>query len=181
MMDVCLMSVPHTGTTFTEELLCDHGWCTGPLNEGTNGRTVMRGHFNNESHTIQARPLAKRMPLIISLRHPYLVEESWKRRGKEIGPMVEAFGRMMGFMEYSPVIMAVDSANRDGCLRQLSDVVGVELKTDWTPKRSISDTSEMSWRDCNPSQSVVRAAYQMRGLLVRYYGAGSVFDHGISQ
>jgi hypothetical protein len=109
-------------------------------------------------------------PLICPLRHPYLVEESWKRRGKEIAPMIEAFRLLYTYcIPRNPLIMAVDSVAREGCLKLLSAALDVELTTDWSPERSISGTYDLSFRDMNASDEVLELADEMAPLLSQYY------------
>lgn len=171
MEDVVILSVPHTGTTFTESLFKNIGFHDAPLNQRSDGKTVHRDHIHNDSRMIQGLQLVKQgLPLIVPLRHPYLTEESWKRRGKENIDMIHGFRNLMErLVPLDPYWMPVDSEKRAQCLEILNRGLGLEICTQWHPERSIGKTFDITWRDCSPSNEVIELAEEMQPLLEKFY------------
>lgn len=171
--DVLILSVPHTGTTFTEKLFKDIGYHDAPLNQHSDGRSIHRGHIHGDSQLIMGLALRRdrKLPLIVPLRHPFLTEESWKRRGKENINMIHGFRNLMDRLyPLDPYWMPVDSEKRAQCLEIINEGLDLELCTQWHPERSIGATFDMTWRDCEPSPEVMDLAESMKPLLEKFYG-----------
>lgn len=171
-MNVMVISVPHTGTTFTEELLRSNLRLhpTDCMERGEN--LIHREHTYNPDKVKLALNLLRDqpMPLVVPMRHPYLAEEAWKRRKYEVDRMVFAYRALCEhFLPKDPVIMAVDSPKREECLQALSEALGADLKTDWAPVRSVGKTYDMKWQDLTPSDEVKRLADDMQPFLERFY------------
>ena len=172
MNDVLILSVPHTGTTFTEKLFMSIGYHDAPLNQRGDGKSIHRSHIDNDSHLIQGLLLRKdeNLPLIVPLRHPFLTEESWRRRGKENEGMIHGFRNLMDRLyPLDPYWMPVDSEKRVQCLEILNQGLDLEIFTQWAPERSIGKTYDMTWRDCDPSSEVMELAQDMKPLLEIFY------------
>lgn len=170
--DVLILSVPHTGTTFTEKLFLDNGFHDAPLNQRSDGKSVHRGHIHSQSGLVQGLILARDLPLIVPLRHPYLTEESWRRRGKENHDMITGFRNLMERLyPLNPFWMPVDSPKRVECLEFMGKCMEIDFQTDWDPQRSIGATYDYTWEDMDPSPEVIDLAESMAPLLERFYAA----------
>jgi len=90
-MRIVTISVPHTGTWFTIRLFTalrmrETGLNASVLEDGV----IYHGHMQKGTQIGQALNLSKQMPLVCPLRHPYRVEESWRREGWDISEMIES-------------------------------------------------------------------------------------------
>ena len=170
-MNVCLISVPHTGTWFTIRLF------KGMLEDGLNparieDNTVYHGHMLKGGQVCAALRMAKDMPLVCPLRHPYRCEESWKRRKKDVSEMVECFRIYMDkFVPLNPYVMPVDSPRRDQCLRAMAAGLGMDLRADWgNVVNGKSGTHDLALSELSPSPAVVSLVKEMGPFLSRFYG-----------
>src|SRR5215471_3684235 len=96
--EICLISVPHNGTQFLRHELVKAGWADSCLfaQRRIPKPQLYLGHCVKAGQTMQAVELSRRMPVIMPLRHPYRVEESWKRRGYETqAELWQAYERML--------------------------------------------------------------------------------------
>lgn len=171
-MNVCIMSVPHTGTTFTEELLRKNLRLHPTDCQDRGENLIHREHTYNEDKIRLAIQLLNEqpMPLICPMRHPFVTEEAWKRRKYEVDRMVLAYRNLVKhFFPMKPLIMAVDSPKREECLEKLSEALKFDLKTDWKPERVVGKTHDLSWKDMTPSDEVKRLADEMGDFLGEYY------------
>jgi hypothetical protein len=118
----------------------------------------------------RALDLALEMPLIVPLRHPYRVEESWKRRGKSVAELVSCFDTLAEkFAPLRPCFMPVDSPRREEALQELSGELGVELSTDWAVVHGEAGTHSLALEDLSPSPPVVDLVARLAPLLSRFY------------
>lgn len=169
-----LLSVPHTGTYLTIRLFAACG-----LRESTlvparrEENTIYHGHMLKGTQVGMGMKLAQQMPLVCPLRHPYRVEESWKRRGKDVGEMAACFRIYMDkFLPLGPYIVPVDSPMRDEAIRRMSDGLGMELKPDWSVVvNGKCGTDSLSLSELSPSESVRQLVSEMNPFLARFYEA----------
>lgn len=172
-MNVCLMTVPHTGTTFLEAVLKKN---TGmfPTNldgdPGAERGCIYRSHTYDEGENRRALRLAQKMPLIVTLRHPFVTEEAWKRRKYEVDRMILAYRNLVKlFWPIKNYVFSVDSPRREELMETLGKGLGFELKTDWEPVRVVGKTHDLSWKDMTPSQPVRELAEEMNEILGEFY------------
>lgn len=112
----CLIaSIPHSGTRFTRNLLKAHGY-------------GMRGRRTFALHHFEWGALPSADVVVVPVRHPQRLMESWSKRGKPLAGLVPQIEAMLRTDAY---FLPVDSPHRDGYLAALSDALGVELSTDW--------------------------------------------------
>lgn len=170
-MNIVLISVPHTGTWFTIRLFTALRMAENNLVPARiEDNTVYHGHMLKGTQIGAALRLAKDMPLVCPLRHPYRCEESWKRRQKDVSEMVECFRLYMEkFVPLNPYIMPVDSPRREQCLRAMAAGLGLPLQTDWPVVNGKADTHELDLPELSPSPSVVSLVEEMRPFLSRFY------------
>ena len=108
-----IASVRHTGTRFLKVLLKQHE-PTENVHFGQNFLYRLQGHY-----------------VITPLRRLDRVIQSWVNRSMEL----DMLHRDIGIMLEHPVdfFFPIDSENREDYLRELSEILGTELKTDWMP------------------------------------------------
>lgn|GEM_PF-3504961 len=156
MSQITLCTVPHSGTTFTQKLF------------EANDFDVVQNHCDEWQYVRKA--LMAPYPLVTTLRHPFLVEESWYQRGKEIAPMIKAFDLWLEHI-YSkdPYILSVDSPRRQEGLEAIAKAFEFPAVTDWKPERVVAHTFDLTLEDLNPSREVVELAERMSGVLGEWY------------
>lgn len=170
MPKVVLISVPHTGTWFTIRLFKGLNE-TNLVPSVIEDDTIYHGHMLKGTQVCAALRLAKMMPLVCPLRHPYRVEESWKRRGKDIAEMIECFRIYQDkFIPLDPYIMPVDSPYRGEALLKMSLGLDVPFVTDWPVVNGKKDTHDIPLEDLSPSQTVIELVQDMQPFLSRFYG-----------
>lgn len=174
-MNIVLISVPHTGTWFTIRLFTSLGLKENGLTPSTvEDNTVYHGHMLKGTQVGAALRFAKDMPLVCPLRHPYRVEESWRRRKKDVSDMIECFQLYMEkFVPLNPYVMPVDSPRREEYLRDMANGLGLSLQTDWPVINGKQDTHDVDLSELSPSPAVVGLVEDMRPFLSRYYGEDS--------
>lgn len=169
-MEAVLMSVPHTGTNYTRRFFREKGWDAVALNDRPNPRrpTLYSAHIMKQTQIGPALKLAERMPLVCPMRHPYWVEESWKRRGKDIGLLIRCFHEMAEHFGHAHYFI-VDSPDREGELQRLSGHIGVQFKPDWTVVGSKQHTHDLPRDEISPSQDIERLVSDLASFLSRFY------------
>lgn len=168
--ELVLISIPHTGTSFTAGLFQDCGFRVAGLFERPGGKTLYHGHMVKAGQTERALELASRMPLVVPLRHPYLVEEAWKRRGKSIGELIDCYRTLAErFMLLEPYIMPVDSDRREEALRVMNDGLDLRLETDWRVVNGKHQTHALRREHLSPSYPIKRLVEEIQPFLDRWY------------
>jgi len=170
--DCVLISVPHTGTWRTISILTDAGYHDAGLSEPIRHDfpVIRHGHMLKETQIQRAIEWARSMPLILPLRHPYRVAESWKKRSRPMRDFIPCFRTFLDrFMPFDPFIVPVDSEHRDEALAVLSMGLGVDLKTDWAVVNGKKGLHKLRLEDCRPSADVIELAAEMKPFLSRFY------------
>ena len=169
---VVVISVPHTGTNFTTKLFKDQGYQDCSLCQLVEGKAVYQGHVSHLSERTLAKQKARSMPLILPFRHPFRVEESWKRRRKPVTDMVTQFrDYLREFTPLSHFLLPVDSPKREKAIAALNAGLSLALTPDWDHiARGVSGTHDLKLEDCRPSQEVQELAREMKPLLEEWYG-----------
>lgn len=171
MPNIVTISVPHTGTWFTIRLFTNLGMREDGLTPSRlHDNTIYHGHMIKGTQVGFALQFARTMPLVCPLRHPYRVEESFRRRRKDVSDMIEYFRTyMQKFFPLDPYIMPVDSPLREEALQRMRDGLGMDLRTDWPVINGKQSTHRIALQDCRPSLPVIKLAKEMEPLLSRYY------------
>ena len=121
-MKIRLVSVPHTGTRFAQELLeqaypnliCEH-WLRY--------RGVVPAAFDCDL-------------VIVPMRNPLDVYRGFWKRSKMGPEYFDSWTTLQEAYDYSPVLMRflpVDLHDRDDYLQALATDLGIRLRTDWEP------------------------------------------------
>jgi hypothetical protein len=158
---------------FTREIFVSNGWHEMGLNGRPNPTpTLFQGHCEKAGQCVQALELSGRMPIVMPLRHPYRVEESWKRRGEDTKRMQQAYNHMLKVMRRDVAVwLPIDAwpSVRSEQHRRLNQMAGKQLKVDWNDVvngEHATHAVELSTLD--PSD-YIRHIRRDR-LFVRYYG-----------
>lgn len=118
-MIVKLRTVPHTGTTFMEELFKKH-------NVKYHKKHFAYNHIPDKPGDIT----------VSTIRDPLQTYESTVSRGRYDEKYHRAYQELNQEWENNPglFVIPIDKPDeRDECLAKLSDQLGIDLKTDWTP------------------------------------------------
>lgn len=174
MTEVVLPSIRHTGTWFTIRLLTKAGFKETHVNAKREDNTVYHGHIEKPTQIEPAVKLAKHMPLVIPMRHPYMVEESWRRRSSNgfctTDKLIECFHILADkFLHLNPIIIPIDSDKRETQLAKLASVVGKPLTTDWQPVHSKHQTYKMDVDKIEPSSQMQDLVDEMFSFFAEYY------------
>lgn len=125
-------SVPHSGTHFVVyELLKDY--------TDVRDDDFKAGLWKYQSHTYSnamdelKRLLSQGHPCIVPVRHPVLVAQSWKRRGKEPLESIPFWSRLINEIhQYHPFYIPIDMMYaRDAALSVINQRLKIKLETDW--------------------------------------------------
>lgn len=165
-----LSSIPHSGTYFTIRLFTDFGFREAGLFEKCYPQTIYHGHMVKRGQIERALELSERMPLVIPMRHPFRVEESWKRRGRSVDEMLACYRTFLAeFWLLRPYILPIDSERRDAALSKLREGLGLELRTDWPVVNGVKGAHAIGLDELEPSERVIELVEEMRPILVEYY------------
>ena len=112
-----IVSVMHTGTTFTTNLL--NRWSIG--------------HVHTHS-TDNPSGLHIAKFIVSPLRHPQSVWTSFALRGRSTDQFVRSWERLAAFdRKYNILYLPIDRPDRDYYLEVIANAIGTTLTTDWTP------------------------------------------------
>ena len=103
-----VMSVQHTGTRFLVDLL------------------DCKGAHVQHIHGVEGEKMEGRQ-IVVPLRHPRAIAESWHNRGKSCMDLVERFDELMAY-EGDYHVVTLDTLEREAQLAELG-----EFKTNWKP------------------------------------------------
>jgi hypothetical protein len=156
--EICLISVPHNGTKFTCDVFRRHGWSEYTLvGRPTSKPAFYVGHCVKLSQTLHAITLSDKMPLVVPLRHPYRVEESWARRDYDAGDLVHAYRNMLELLDpvvdvwlpidAKPIIRAVQH-------KTLEAVAGKTLDINWDNRVEALSEYDTPINDLDPSPAI---------------------------
>jgi hypothetical protein len=170
--DVVSVSIPHTGTYFTIKLFTDAGFSDGSLFHQARGigPHIYHGHMLKAAQIERAAELALEMPLIIPFRHPYRVEHSWNLRGRPLSEMFQCFRTLLErFAPLKPYFVPIDSQKRGEILENISESLGVRLKTDGSVVNGVRGTHKMRMDEFTPSKEVVELTESLQPLMAELY------------
>lgn len=167
--EIVMASIPHTGTNFTLRLFKEMGYLDMTTNDKRQPGCVYHAHTHKPNLVESVLKLVNEMPLVIPLRHPFVVEESWKRRTKPIDEMIRNFKLLETFMTYDPYFLPVDSERREDALQAMRDGLNIPFETEWPIRNSACGTGDYRFEDMQPSPEVTALAEDMDWLLDRWY------------
>lgn len=175
-MEIIEISVPYTGTNFLAKLFTDRGFQRVGMQEQAHGNPdILRvAHCIKPTQIEPALAHVKQgKPLVIPCRHPFLVEESYRRKGEGgyQSILVDAFETLITqFAPLTDLILCVDSDYRESQLDNIREKTGVPIKTDWPVIASKSTTYGLDLSDLNPSKPVLNLLDRHKGFFSQFYG-----------
>jgi len=137
-----LASVPHTGSHFLIDLI---DYTVLPKDDMFSKAVERNQRFYRFWHVYGGESIecllkfGKHAPVIAPLRHPMLVAQSWKNRGKPIvehevhAPMIKLFHNLIDLSrQVTMYFLPLDLPDRDQYLRRIETVAGRNFKTQWS-------------------------------------------------
>ncbi len=122
MRPLLVLSVPHTGTMFTFDLL--------PWKRGQWPILKLDHRYWAHLREPNALVIATQAFTIVPLRSYERVQFSWARRGMDLEDLKRQW---IEIHKVDAFFLPLDSDDRDQRLEQLSQMLGTPLKTDWQP------------------------------------------------
>ena len=143
---------------------------TGLKDPQTREKAVRNGHIVTDS---QFRLVVEYMkggdPAIVPLRHPYLVAESWKRRGKPLEDMKTAYRRLPILGALGAYFLPMDVDGRDSYLEAIKTGLGLPVSTKWPVINSYHATSGLRHTDITPDRDMLAFYSEMGEFLKQFY------------
>ena len=166
-MKYTVPTIQHTGTKLLARMFGDIHWAS--FNENTDDResVLYLGHL-----TVNSIEAIKRLshPIIVPLRHPYLVAESWQRRGKPLTELVDNFRLLVNEIDkLDPHYLPVDIKDRDRYLDLINRDLGLNLSTEWKVVNSVKRTYNIDRKDLSPNEIVKDLVKEIEPFLSRFY------------
>ena len=135
MTHVFIASVHHTGTNFATKLFKDIGYeqtDKTPAEAGNSANFFHRSHIADSVATELKTWLDLGIPIVVPMRHPVTVLNSWLARGKDPDELKRQFDLLIGLVDaYKPIYLPIDSPNKEAFLTNLRLKVDLRLNTDW--------------------------------------------------
>jgi len=175
--NLVLCTVPHTGTQWCVRLLADQGWHELGLNYSGNSHKfphLYHGHCMKGSQLTFAIERAKRgTPVIMPMRHPYRVQESWRRRDeRNMGGLIPTYRNMLEeLLPYVRVWLPIDGRPIDQAIaeRQLDELTGRTLTYRWHKVvNSKGNTWDMSLAKAEPTEEI--REIRSHPVFTQFYG-----------
>jgi len=166
-MRFTIPTIQHTGTKLLYKMFPqEFAHCS--LREDSDQDNVLYvGHLTGNSIG-----LIKKLdqPMIIPLRHPYLVAKSWELRGKPLTELTENFKLLVNELDpLSPLYLPIDVENRQDYLDKINKELGLELRTEWGVENSVKHTYNLSHRDLSPEPIMKDLVIEIKEFLERFY------------
>ena len=159
-------SVQHTGTHLIAKMF-DLKWAA--IKEETQGNRLHLGHISTGQLPHIMR-VGLTMPVIVPIRHPYLVEESWRRRNKQLPEMYYNYQQLIDKVDtLSPFYISIDTDKRDDQLKALNDSLNLNLLNDWSVKNSFHATSGLDVKELKPSKEVEAFFKDNQEFFAKFY------------
>jgi len=148
-----------SGTKLVVKLLHDVGFDETELSDIHNpisDKCTFVGHIM-ETTSLAVQGMRKGYPAIIPLRHPYIMEESYRRRGRIKTPaLIWAIRNMIRvFKPLDPYWLPIDSPRRDSFLSVIERELDIELSHEWPLINSSGKTPFLAWDGLKPSKGIV--------------------------
>lgn len=174
-MEIIEISVPYTGTNFLAKLFTDRGFQRIGMTERASEPDVIRvAHCIKPTQVDPAlKHASEGKPLVLPCRHPFRVEESFKRKGQDdyLEMMIPAFENLIHkFAPLTDLVLCVDSPRREQQLEHIKKTLGLPLETEWPVVASKSGTYHTELPDFRPSRPVLNLLNENREFFGRFYG-----------
>ena len=166
-MKYTIPTIQHTGTKFLAKLFGDIHWASFIEDASDRENVLYLGHLTTNSI---GNIKKLNHPILIPLRHPYLVAESWKRRGKPLTELAENFRLLVDELDpLNPLYLPIDVDNRQEYLDIINNELGLSLKTNWAIENSKEMTYNLSYKDLSPDKIMIDLVSDIEGFIKRFY------------
>lgn len=171
MSDIIIIpTVPHTGTMLTVGLFTDLGYAECGVMDGlTPDKAIRMCHIVKDGQYERALRFIKRgRPAVVPIRHPYLVWESWKRRGEPIKDMITAYKRLPELHDLGAYFLPIDG-DRDKYLKSIKDALNLPITTSWPIVNGKQSTHAMKYTEVQPDDEIKSLVDDMQDFLSLFY------------
>jgi len=166
-MSFAIPSIQHTGTKFVARMFKEYQWKS--LNEEWHEPSIFVGHISN-GMLPHVKSKLEQYQAVIPLRHPFLVAESWKRRGKPLPELVNNFRLLVNEVDkFEPCYLAIDSDDREEQLKFINLRLNLDLKTDWSVVNSVSGTYDLNRLYVKPEKIILELVDEIGDFLNQFY------------
>jgi len=168
-----LVSVRSTGTRFWADIFKKAGLKDHKKTQITTmGAKLSEGYHASHCepiHMFSIESKAMDYPLFLPMRHPRKVAQSWIKRGWPINNLffAEWYNLFWLHEKYDGHWLPIDTHDREERLYEASEIIGVELTTDWKPFEATETDFKPLGMTVEQAMKVLRVMpftyYDMRG------------------
>ena len=134
-MKILIPTVPHSGTHLIHDMFVQAGFESSPIQNKHVGNTVTTTHIDRDERLNRVLSMMNEYQAVTPIRHPYLVEESWRRREQPLEPLYATLRRLPKLYEAGALITPIDSPQRDKYIDWVNKTLNINLKPDWETVR----------------------------------------------
>lgn len=128
-----LATVRNTGSNFLLSILEPH-YKRHYLTEDIDGEPLWFSHTENDCLGLLTQRIESHPPLIMTMRHPMDVAQSWVKREKALDREFRSMWlNLIALSHREHYFVPVDTEDREERLQSLSERLEKPLKTDWKP------------------------------------------------
>lgn len=168
-MIVCVPTVQHTGSYFVANHLFSD-WPKHPIKNAPLEHGVYFDHVWPHKRQWWEELFEETDAIIVPLRHPAVVAESWKRRGRPFREMCDQWRMMRDVIDaYEPSYLPLDVEDRQSYLDAINERYGLSLATSWPVIHSKRQTNEIDWRTFYPDDRTQDLVDELEPLIGRFY------------
>lgn len=168
-MIICVPTVQHTGSFFVTRHLLD-GYPEQPIRTDNYASGVYFDHVNPEKRVFWQPLLDCANAIIVPLRHPVIVAESWRRKGKPLDDMYAQWDMLIDFVDpYQPAYLPLDVDIRDAHLGAINERYNLKLQTRWPVINSKVKTYGLDRQNLPIDTQLQQLLDRLDPLLSRFY------------
>ena len=157
---ILVCSVHHTGTQFVEQVILykfkNIGNSTSAHIKGIpKGRNMTRVHCEL-AYVRSLEWWCPQYPIIVPMRHPQKVFESWKVREKNLDHLVRQYHILKKLVApYNPYYLPIDVFERETWLENINARFGLDIQTNWPVIMSRKQTAVLDTDEIELVQQVM--------------------------
>lgn len=170
-MKILIPTVPHSGTHLLSSFFERAGFeGTAINNPRPPENAVITTHIDTPTKFNTVLKIMPNYQVVIPIRHPYLVAESWIRREQPLDRMLAAYRRLPALYDTGAMFVPIDSLDRDKYIQRINDALDIKLKPDWgTVVNGFKNTHTLTHKDLNPLPEVKQLANDISQFLANFY------------
>ena len=153
------------------DMFTQAGFESSPIQYKHTDMQVTTTHIDTPERFNRVLGLMNEYQTVVPIRHPYLVEESWRRREQPLERMYAAYRRLPRLYEAGAILIPVDSPDRDRFVEKINKSLNVNLVPDWnTVVNGFHNTHALTYKDVKPSDEAKELAKDLNNFLANFYG-----------